>query len=99
MPRDYMFCQVNADPIEHYKGLELTDTEKKVLRLRYVLDITEKVDSTAKESLANIGKELGFSHYRASVLEQRAYLKLGITEPQTAYERNHIREIIKWATE
>ena len=75
---------------------EITDREKKILRLRYGLEVLENVESTAKETYIAIGKELGISRTRVQQLEIEGLNKLGYRGVSYRGEnRNDLRRLIK----
>lgn len=73
----------------------LSDREKKILRLRFAIDRPKKAQTTAKETLETVGEEIGVSHNRVKVIESEALEKLGIPMSDVYYNRNQVREIIE----
>ena len=73
----------------------LTKKERKVLRLRYALDLPTKTQTTAKETLETVGAEIGLSHTRIQKIEDSALIKLGISKSQVLYQRNEVRKLIE----
>ena len=74
--------------------MKLTKTQLRVLRLRFAIDLPEKVDTTAKETLETIGDELGFSHTFVKKLEETALDRLGIPMNDVLYNRRKVRDFI-----
>ena len=75
--------------------MDLTEKERKILRLRFAVDKPIKVQYTAKETLHNVGDELGISHNRVKVLEERALKKLNIPMYDVIYNRNDVLKVIE----
>ena len=73
----------------------LSERERKILRLRFAIDKPEKVQYTAKETLQNVGYELGISHNRVKILEERALKKLNIQMSDVLYNRNDVLKVIE----
>ncbi len=76
-------------------GNNLSEREKKILRLRFAIDRPKRAQTTAKETLETVGQEVGVSHNRVKVIESEALEKLGIPMSDVYYKRNQVREIIK----
>ena len=51
--------------------------------------------NTAKETLQNVGCELGISHNRVKILEERALRKLNIPMSDVMYNRNNVLKVIE----
>ena len=75
--------------------MSLTEREKRILRLRFAVDKPKTVQYTAKETLHNVGHELGISHNRVKILEERALRKLNIPMSDVLYNRNDVLKIIE----
>ena len=63
--------------------------------MRFAVDKPQTVQYTAKETLETIGQEIGISHNRVAVLENRALDKLGISISDVHYNRNQVLKIIE----
>lgn len=75
--------------------MNLTERERKILRLRFAVEKPKKVQYTAKETLHNVGYELGISHNRVKILEERALRKLNIPMSDVMYNRNDVLKVIE----
>lgn len=75
--------------------MNLTERERKILRLRFAVDKPKLVQYTAKETLQNVGYELGISHNRVKILEERALGKLNIPMSDVLYNRNDVLKVIE----
>ena len=73
----------------------LTPNEIKVLRLRFAIDLPETQDTTAKETLKTIGKEMGFSYTCAQFVEQAGLKKLGVSSRDAIYNRKKVRKLVE----
>ena len=75
--------------------MNLTERERKILRLRFAVDKPKLVQYTAKETLQNVGYELGISHNRVKILEERALGKINKPMSDVLYNRNDLLKVIE----
>ena len=58
--------------------MSLNERERKILRLRFAVDKPKTVQYTAKETLQNVGYELGISHNRVNICKVKIYNSMNI---------------------